>query len=421
MPRPAGILRRLDRTYARQLIVGAAAIGALGTFATHSILPALNAIRHDLHSALGTTNLIVSLSLLALAVGNLVVAPLSDRFGRRPVILTGLAMYVIGSVAGIWVGKIGWLIAARIVQAFGSGGAMSVARASIMDYFGPERAAQGIGYAATAILIVPMFAPTLGGYLAEFLGWRWIFAACALLGVAALTFTWVRLGETRSRQHRPAPLRSIGSLQCYGILLRSPQYLAYVAFGSFMVSAVYVVITGAPYVVIEVMHLAPSTYGKLFLLPALGSFSGFLLAARITRRRGTVFMLKIGLGCGITAALVMAALALAGFWQPLAIFLPAMLLGFSNAVSTPSSMAGAIGTHPEIAGAASGLMGFIQLCMGALCTQLVAVLADRTPIPLVLLVLALALLALVSFLVMRRQVQYQPESPEYDGSSTVAL
>jgi DHA1 family bicyclomycin/chloramphenicol resistance-like MFS transporter len=197
--------------------------------------------------------------------------------------------------------------------------------------------------------------------------------------------------------------------------------MAFVAFGSLLMAAMYTVITGAPYVVIDVMQLAPSTYGKMFLIPALGSFSGFFLAAKVSRRLGAMRMIGIGVGLGLATTLSMAALMLMHFWHPVAIFIPAMVLGFSNALSTPSSVSGAIGTHPEIAGAASGLMGFAQLLMSAAGTQLVANLADHTPIPFTLTVLGLVLAALASYLVIRRQARQPTPSPDYDGSETVTL
>jgi MFS transporter, DHA1 family, multidrug resistance protein len=413
----------LKRSRPWAVIVGGASIGALGSFATHSILPALSSIRADLQSQVGTTQLIVSVALLALGTGQLIVGPLSDRYGRRPVILTGLALYFFASIAAGFAPRISWLICARALQAFGCGGAIAVSRATIMDYFGRERAAVGIAYTATAVLLVPMFAPTLGGYLAEFLGWRWIFAICAMLGAAVFVFTWIRIAETHPHGEKSAsgsrPARNY--LYNYRILLGSPQYMAFVAFGSLLMAAMYTVITGAPYVVIDVMQLAPSTYGKMFLIPALGSFSGFFLAAKVSRRLGATRMIGIGVGLGLATALSMAALMLMHFWHPVAIFIPAMVLGFSNALSTPSSVSGAIGTHPEIAGAASGLMGFAQLLMSAAGTQLVANLADHTPIPFALTVLGLVLAALASYLVIRRHARESTPSPDYDGSETVTL
>ena len=401
------------------MIFGSAAIGALGSFATHSILPALSSIRAELQSDIGVTQLIVSLSLLSLGAGQLCVAPLSDRYGRRPIILAGLLLYVFASIAAAFAGGIGWLIGARALQAFGCGAAISVARATLMDYFGPTRAATGIAYTATAILLVPMFAPTLGGYMAEFLGWRWIFVICASLGVAVLIFNWVRIAETHPRGAPSEPRPR--SLHSYRTLLTSPDYLAFVGFGAFMTSAMYTVITGAPYVVIDVMHMAPSTYGKLFLIPALGSFTGFFLAARLGRRMGTQQLLRAGICIGLAATIAMAVMMAAQYWHPLAIFLPAMGLGFSNALATPGSTSSAIAIHPKIAGAASGLLGFTHLALSAASTQLVAHLADHTPLPFVVAVLAQVLIAAAIYLFIRKRKQNPLPSPEYDGSATVTL
>ena len=413
----------MNRSRPWAVIAGGAAIGALSSFATHAILPALSSIRSELHSAVGTTQLIVSVALLSIGVGQFVVGPLSDRYGRRPIILTGLALYIVASLAAGFAPGISWLIAARALQAFGCGGAIAVSRAIIMDYFGPARAAVGIAYTSTAVLLVPMFAPTLGGYLAEFLGWRWIFAICALLGVLVFVFTWIRISET----HAPNAVRppSQGVLRryvaSYRILLCSPRYVAFVAFGSTLMASMYTVITGAPYVVIDVMHVAPSTYGTLFLIPALGSFSGFFLAAKLSRRLGALRILGIGVSLALLTTVTMTALLLLHYWHPIAIFLPALVLGFANALSTPSSVSSAIGTHPEIAGAASGLIGFMQLALSAAGTQLVANLANRTPLPLAFTVLALVVASLVAYLAIRRQDLDPQPSPEYDGSETVAM
>ena len=414
-----GSHRILKQSRPWQVIAGSAAIGALGSFATHSILPALSAVRASLGSDIGVTQLIVSLSLLSLGAGQLIVAPLSDRVGRRPIILTGLSLYVLASIAAAFARRIEWLIAARAIQAFGCGASISVARATIVDYFGPSLSSTGIAHMATVILFVPMIAPTLGGYLAEFFGWRWIFGTCALLGLAALVFAWRRMSET----HPPLGTHRTryGAAHSYRILLSSPDYLAYVCFGSFMTSALYTVITCAPYIVIELMHLAPSTYGKMYLMPALGSFTGFFLAARVARRAGALRMLNAGAVLGMLAAVVMTALLLLRIWQPLVIFLPAMALGFANALATPSSTSSAINTHPEIAGAASGVLGFLSLALSALTTQITAHLTSHTPIPFAWMVLAQVSAALAALWWLRRRRLQPIPSPEYDGSETITL
>jgi len=264
-----------------------------------------------------------------------------------------------------------------------------------------------------------MFAPTLGGYLAEFFGWRWIFGCCALLGTAVLIFSWLRIAET----HPPGAggRAKVRIARSYRTLLTSPDYMAYVCYGSFMTAAMYTVITNGPYVVIDVMHMAPSTYGNLFLFPALGSFSGFFASARIGRRFGAFRLMQTGLTIGLLATTAMTVLIMLHVWHPAVFFLPAMALGFANALSTPSSTSSAIGVHPEIAGAASGVLGFSNLGFSAATTQLAAFLANHTPIPFTWMVLAQVLAAGAVFLYIRRRNASPQPSPEYDGSETMTL
>ena len=216
------------------------------------------------------------------------VAPLSDRLGRRPVIFAGLSLFIVGSIAGMLANSIALLIAARIVQAFGSGAAMAVARATLMDAFGPERAASGIAYTATAILVVPMLAPTIGGFAVELAGWRLVFGLCVVLGTAAMLFTALRVQETHHAS--VATRRGPDTLESYRQLLLTGRYRAYALFGSLLFAAVYVFIAGAPHVAMDVLHISPSQYGLLFMLPASASFAGFFTAARISRRVGALRM-----------------------------------------------------------------------------------------------------------------------------------
>jgi len=392
------------RELGRRLIVASAAIGALGPFGMHVLLPALPAIAAEFSVSTSTTQLLVSLSLVAIAFGNLTVAPLSDRFGRRPVIVAGLALFVAGSLAGLVASSIPLLIAARIVQAYGAGAAMAVARAAISDFFGIERAASAMATTATAVLVVPMFAPTLGGFTVEWIGWRAAFALAIVIGSAVLYFTLARTAETHAatRSAGPSP-RTIAS---YRQLLLMPDYLAYVFFGSCMMGAVTTFITSAPYVAIEVLGVRPSSYGMLFFLPAFASFVGFFFTARMAQRLGGIRMMRMGAGLAFVGAAALVAVTVAGITHPLALFLPGMLICGANALSAPNSTSGAITAAREIAGAASGLLGFFQLLIGAGATQLVAVLADGTAYPFVgtIALLNLGALGILAHILRRRQI-----------------
>jgi len=159
---------------------------------------------------------------------------------------------------------------------------------------------------------------------------------------------------------------------------------------------IYTFVTGAPYVAIDVLGVSPSRFGLLLFFPALASFTGFLLAARLTGRVGGQRMMRAGAMIAFAGALSMAALALAGFWHPLALFVPGMAIGFANAIAAPSATIGAISRDPAIAGAASGLLGFLQLVTAAASTQVVAAFTGHSPVPLTIVLLVLCLVALLA-------------------------
>jgi DHA1 family bicyclomycin/chloramphenicol resistance-like MFS transporter len=380
------------RDLGRRLIVASAAIGALGPFAMHVLLPALPSIAAAFAVRASAAQLLVSLALLAIALGNLVVAPLSDRYGRRPVIFAGLWLFVGGSVAAVIAPSLPMLVAARIVQAFGAGAAMAVARAAISDHFGPERSAGALATTATAVLVVPMVAPTLGGFTVEAFDWRAAFAMAVAFGVAALWFTWRRTAETHAAS--PAAGPSPRTLTSYRRLLGNPGYLAYVGFGGCMMGTVTVFVTSAPYVAIQVLGIPPSAYGLLFILPAAASFGGFFFTARMARRIGGMRMMRMGAALSCAGAAALLAATLAGANHPLALFVPGMVICCANALSAPNSTSGAIGSARDVAGAASGLLGFFQLLVGAAATQAVATLASSSGLPLAATVAILNLLAL---------------------------
>lgn len=398
------------RDASRRLIVGSAIIGSIGTFSLHVLLPALPAIAAAMRVPAHAAQLLISLSILSIALGNLMVAPLSDRYGRRRTVLFSLGLFVIGSAAGIVAPTLDLLVLARVLQAFGGGAAMSVMRATILDHFGPARAASALAATATAILVAPMLAPTLGGLVLELLDWRAVFALSGILGFSVFLFASRNLRDTRKAD--PAAGPSLRYWSSYRRLLGSREYMAFLVFGSCMVSMVYTFVTGAPYVAIDVLGVSPARFGLLLFFPAVASFAGFMVAARVTGRVGGQRMMRMGAIIAFAGTLSMAGLALAGVWHPLALFIPGMAIGFANAIAAPSSTIGAISRDPTIAGAASGLLGFLQLVTAAASTQLVAALTGHSPVPLTIVLLGLCLVALLALRPLGRiRLQAEPPAP----------
>jgi DHA1 family bicyclomycin/chloramphenicol resistance-like MFS transporter len=398
------------RDASRRLIAGSAIIGSIGTFSLHVLLPALPAIAAAMRVPAHAAQLLISLSILSIALGNLMVAPLSDRYGRRQTVLFSLGLFVIGSAAGIVAPTLNLLVLARVLQAFGGGAAMSVMRATILDHFGPARAASALAATATAILVAPMLAPTLGGLVLELLDWRAVFALSGILGFSVFLFASRNLRDTRKAD--PAAGPSLRYWSSYRRLLGSREYVAFLVFGSCMVSMIYTFVTGAPYVAIDVLGVSPARFGLLLFFPAVASFAGFMVAARVTGRVGGQRMMRMGAIIAFAGTLSMAGLALAGVWHPLALFIPGMAIGFANAIAAPSSTIGAISRDPTIAGAASGLLGFLQLVTAAASTQLVAALTGHSPVPLTIVLLGLCLIALLALRPLGRiRLQAEPPAP----------
>ncbi len=383
---------------ARRIILSSALIGALSSFAMNAIVPALPQIQRHFAASIETTQLIVSGGFLALALGNLLVAPLSDRLGRKPVVLTGVVAFAIASIVAMLATHIAVVIGARIVQAFGIGAGAAVARAALNDHFGPERAATGIAWTAMTILFVPLVAPSIGGFATDAWDWRSPFGLAAAFGLAATLFVWLRTGETRAGgSESAAPSPADGMLRTYALLLAEPRFRAFALFGACMLCAVYAFVTGAPYVAHELLGLSASEYGLWAGVPAAASLLGFAIAARVSRRVGAARMLTAGTGISLLGATILLASVALLPAQPLALFLPAAIVSFAQSISLPNALAGALGIRPGAAGAASGLMGFLQLALSALVAQGIAAFGGNSAWPIAIAVLGATLCAAVAY------------------------
>ena len=388
-----------NRATARRIVLSSALVGALSSFSMNAVVPALPEIQAYFGATIAQTQIIISAGLLALALGNLLIAPLSDRIGRKPIVIAGLAVFSLANVVAALAPDIWIVIVARIVQAFGIGAGTAVARAAINDYFGPERAATGIALTAMAILFVPLVAPTVGGFATEWFGWRMPLALTAAFGLCAALYILFGTESTRPEPASAGP--APGMLQSYATLLGDPRFRAFALYGSFLLCSIYTFVTGAPYVARQLMHLSASDYGLWAALPAAASLCGFATAARISRRVGANTMLGTGTALAVLGGFWMLIAAGLHVTHPLALFAPAMLISFAQSISLPNAMAGALGLRPRLAGAASGLMGFLQLALAALWAQGVGAAANGTAWPLGIAICAATTLAAICWLRLR--------------------
>lgn len=384
----------------RLLILILASITALGPMTMQIFLPALPAIQDAFAVSAGRAQMVLSVSLAAIACSTLFYGPTSDRFGRRPVLVVGLAIFLAGSAICAAAPSIDILILGRVVQAVGGAAGMVLSRAIIRDLYDRETAAKMLAYMVTALVLAPMLAPLIGGVLNDLAGWRAIFIFTAVAGLGALAVSFPRVPETLA-----APVRDqsvIGMLRSYGALLRVPAFLGYVGQLSFGLGTFMAFMGAAPFVVVRVFGRPPTELGLWLLLMSGGFMVGTFVTARIAGRIGVDRMIRLGSGLALAVAAVMVALVLSGEWTIWAIFAPGIVLAFANGLIMPNGQAAAVSVNPRVAGAASGLVSFVQMTTGAVFAQLAGVVQDGTPVPMVLLVSSATVLGFASIMILPR-------------------
>jgi DHA1 family bicyclomycin/chloramphenicol resistance-like MFS transporter len=382
------------------LLIGCTAVGPL---TLNMLAPAMPALVGTLGAGTGTVQLTLSLFLLGMAISQLVLGTLSDRFGRRPVMLAGLAITVVASFAALATESIAGLIVARTVQAFGATVGIVVGRAVIRDLYDRDQAASMIGWVTMAMVIAPMIAPLIGGALDTAIGWHAIFAAMGLFALLVFVWTLFALPETRA----VATGEGFGHfLASSAGLLKDRHYLGYALVATTNSAMFFTFIGGAPHVVVTQMHRTSAEYGVWFILISLTYMAGNFAAGRWSAKYGVDVMIRAGVAVTVFGALVGIVWMLADpLSSPAVIMVPQMIIGFASGFMLPNSIAGAVSVRPQAAGAASGLMGFMQMGLGAATAQLVGYLLDgaKTGLPLALIVLTLCAAGLVAFFTLARK------------------
>lgn len=368
------------------------ALVAFGPISTDLYLPSLPTLIRVFGSDAATVQLTLSVFLVGFAVSQLVYGPLSDRFGRRPVLLGGIVIYVVASLACLFATTIGQLIAARLVQAVGACCGPVLGRAVVRDVYGRERAARMYAYMAMAMALAPAIGPILGGYLTEGFGWQANFVALATFGAVILVGVWSALAETNNHMDDQAlqPVRLIGN---YARLLRSRTYIGYVLCAAFAYSGIFSFISGSPFVLIGRLGLSPAQFGMSFTVVVCGYVTGSFIAGRLTGRLGVDGMIRLGTMVAMATGLVALVLAMAGIVTWAAIILPVAVFFAGAGMILPNAMAGAVGPYPTMAGLASALLGFLQMGLAAIIGGVVGHLHDGTQRPMMAAIAAVALAA----------------------------
>lgn len=353
------------------------AISALQPIALNLLAPATPSLARAFGESYATIQLTLTLFLVAVALTQLVIGPLSDRFGRRPCVIAGIAIFVMGSVLGALAQSTGVLLAARILEGAGSGIAFALSRAIIRDTASKDEAASQIASVTMVMVVAPMLSPYLGGHIETWFGWRTIFWFMLAIGTAVLMLALFRLPETAPSVGIRTSL--LGIFRAFPALAVDRTFLTNVSAVSMTSAAFFAFVAAAPYIVVETMGHGADAYGAYFILNAFGYMVGNFAMSRLAVRRGTAPMVKLGLIISFVALSVAIALSLSPWWTPPALFVPLALSALGNGLTIPGSTAAALSARPELAGSAAGLMGAFQLGLGALATVVASWLVTLWP------------------------------------------
>ncbi|WP_221801508.1 multidrug effflux MFS transporter [Oceanobacter mangrovi] len=390
--------------------------------ALNLFVPAMPDAARELGVDINTIQLTFTAYLLTLAIGQLISGPLADFFGRRPVLMWGLALHVLGSVLAGLSGDITLLVAGRVLQALGGSTAMSLARTIIVDVHGRQGAAGKMGYMVMSIAIAQSIAPTVGGYLNLWFGWSWTFVLPVIIGaaVALLAFRW--LPETCQQKSDSLKLGRV--LGLYRQVLMSSEYLGYALSTTFIAAAFYMFVGSSPYIVIDQLGGNSAQFGSWFLVVSLAFMAGSFLSTRLAQLLNIDRMVLLGNSFSLLGAVLLLWFASQQQLSLWTLFVPMGLVTLGRGLSQPNAQSGAIACALALpnaaAGTASGLMGFIQLLTGAALAQLTPWLMHQGLEVLMSCLVAAPVLAIAShsYSWLRRQPSANQSGPTESGQKS---
>jgi len=391
--------RFLDRSTPPTLFTLIVIAGSMA-IAMNMFLPALPDIAEYFGAEYRVMQLSVALFMAMSGLLQIVTGPISDRFGRRPVLLAGFAIFVVATLGCLFAQSTEMFLFFRTVQAF-IAVAMTLSRAVIRDMVPQAESASMIGYVTMFMAVVPMVSPFFGGFLDEMFGWKSVFWLLAGYGVLGFWLVWADLGETNTNKSSSFSAQ----FSAYPELLLSQRFWGYCLTAAFSSGAFFAYLGGAPFVGTVVFDLTPTALGFYFGAPAIGYMAGNFLSGRYSVRYGVNKMVLIGavaLIVGVTMSLVIFLID-AGNVQSFFGFM--IFVGFGNGLVLPNATSGLLSVRPHLAGTASGLGGAIMIGGGGALSALAgALLGPKTgPFPLLYLMLTVSILSLICILLVIRR------------------
>src|SRR3984957_536173 len=407
--KPAGAAAQSGLATSRTLLLLLVAMSGVAPISLYMLVPALPMLASTFGRDISIAQMTVSLYMVGIACSQIIMGPLSDRFGRRPVLLAGLGLMVVASAAFIFAETLPQLIAARFFQALGGASGMVVSRAIIRDLYQRERISSMISLVIAVMMIAQMLSPLTGGLLETAFGWRSIFyvitAASLVIAVA------IALALPDPRRERAAGGGFRGDV---GGLFTSRAFIGYMLCQVLASQIIFAFAGGGPYIVVTQMGRSSAEYGAWFATTGFAYLIGNLFCVRFAPRHSLERLIWFGLALQLLGSFLNLVWGIAGLNQsPSWLFGTQMLVMFANAFVMSNSAAGAISVRPDAAGTASGAMGFLQMGLGSLISQFGAWLgghfATTLPLTAAIFVLSLACASTMIFLVPRREVVVSEE------------
>jgi MFS transporter, DHA1 family, multidrug resistance protein len=390
------------------LILFVGGLVAVGPLSTDMYLPALPAIRIGFGSTVTLVQLTFSVFLVGFAIGQLIVGPLGDRFGRRPVLLGGMAIYAVMSLAAGLAPSVEWLIVLRFFQALGAASAWVLSRAIVRDLHPPEETIRIIGYTTGIMGVLSALVPTTGGLLAQTLGWQAIFFTIAGFSLIYLLVIALWFEETTT-PNREA-IRLIPMLRNILALAKDRVFAGYTACLCLSLGAMFAFMSGGALVFIDTMGLTPSQFGAIFFAMAPAFSIASFLTGSVSRRVGPRNLFSFATLCTLAGTIVLFGLGLSG---PLTLYIaiPALaVVTFGLGFIMPLCFSGALAPYPHLAGTASSMIGFLQASFSALVGILVAAAYNGSAAPVMGLMFLLMAASALVFVTVLRPVMNQPSA-----------
>jgi MFS transporter, DHA1 family, multidrug resistance protein len=349
----------------------------IGPLSLHLFIPAMPAVKEAFGVSTGMAQLTMSLAMLSMAFFTVAYGGLSDRFGRRRVLLVGLALFTCGGAACMVAANMAMLLAGRILQGAGAGCGVVLARAIARDVYGQDRVAQVIAYLTAAYVLGPMFAPAIGGQLTAVFGWRALFVLASAVGLLVIVAVLFAVPETRMRNVASAR----GVFAGYKALLRRPRFVGFMLAPGLLSGAFFTQATAASFLAAEHLGADAAKIGLWFFAFPIGFMAGSFISGRIGANRSIEFMTILGCVIGAGSGALLAGWLYFGGVSMAALYIPGVFVSLAQGLSMPHAQAGAMAVDTELAGSASGAVVFSQFFWPSALQQLTALLADGSWVP----------------------------------------